>query len=158
METHHIFYKLSCFSYPSKNIEQGSLTNNQIISNTFYIPYRSYQGVYDNNNVSFTINLFHNNIKIFECDLLFELFDDNIDESLLQKLKWKPLSIDNNYIEYYFENIECKDCYILEEKLIIMFDIDFTINGYVYEKIYGDGSYDWDENKPIILPNIKFGV
>ena len=63
-----------------------------------------------------------------------------------------------HYIEYYFENIECKDCYILEEKLIIMFDIDFTINGYVYEKIYGDGSYDWDENKPIILPNIKFGV
>ncbi len=152
MESQHIYYELTKMSYYSKNIEQGDLVNNQIISNTFYIPYKYCQGAYCDNDVCFLVKLFHNNMKIFEYEIQFELFDDSGNEEALKKIKWKPSYTHEKYIQHYFENIECKDCYIQEENLIIIFDIDLTINGCNYEQIYGLGSYDWNEDKIKIFP------
>lgn len=147
----NLSYNLSCLSQYEKTIEQEKLTNSQIISNTFYIPYLCCQGAYSDIDVCFMVELFYGEIKIFECEINFELFDDNNDEEKLKKIKWKPVNIFNKYIENYFNNIEYKECYILNSKLFITFDIDLEINGYEYEQMYGIGSYDWDENKIIDL-------
>lgn len=149
MNTSNISYELSCMSFYSNTIEKGILIDNQIISNTFHIPYSHCQGVYCDNDVCFIVKLFHNEIKISECEIQFELFDDN--EQIPKKIKWKSTYIDDKYIINYFENIECQDSYIFDEKLFITFNIDSRINGYMYEQIYGIGSYDWKQENIIDL-------
>lgn len=144
----NIFYKLYNLSSYTKTIEQGNLIDEQIISNTFYIPYCYCQDAYSDCDVNFMVELFYNNMKIFECEIHFELFEDNNDETILKNLQWKPVYIHDVYIENYFENIECRDCYILGGKLFIIFDIDLKINGYKYEQIYGVDSYDWENDLP----------
>lgn len=134
----NLSYNLLCPSNYSK-IEQGNLIDFKIISNTFYIPYLHCHGAYSDSDVFFTVELFYNEMKIFECDLQFELFDDNNDENKLKKIRWNPKYINKKYIE---NNVECKECYILDEKLVIVFEIDLTINVHKYENMYGVGSYD----------------
>jgi len=95
------------------------------------------------------IELFYDEMKIFECEIEFELFDDINDENKLKKTIWKPTHIYDKYIQNYFENIECKNCYILEGKLYVIFDINLTINGYNYEIMYGEGTYDYENDKII---------
>ncbi len=133
MNISNISYELSCMSFHSNTIEKGIFTDNQIISNTFYIPYSPCQGVYTDNDVCFIVKLFYNEIKIFECEIQFELFDDDNNEQFIKKIKWKSMYIYNKYIENYFENIECKECYIFDEKLFIIFNVDLNINRYIYD-------------------------
>jgi hypothetical protein len=149
MNNKNLFYNLRCLSQYSKQIEQGNLIDFKIISNTFYIPYLYCQGSYNDIDVSFDIEIFYDEIKILECNLEFTLFDDNNDENKLKNMLWKSTYIHNKYIEHYFNNVECKECYILDEKLVIIFEIDLTINGYQYELMYGEGTYDYENDKII---------
>lgn len=149
MNNPNITYKLS--KWYSSHIEEGNLIDYQILSSVFFIPYLYCQDVYDN--FSFIVELFYNKIKIFECEFEFEfeLFDDNNnDENKLKKIKWKPKDIRDKYIRHFFENIETKDYYILDGNFIVIFNMDLEINGYEYELINGEGSYDWDLDKIII--------
>ena len=43
---------------------------------------------------------------------------------IFKKILWKPIYIKNKNINNYFDNIEFKECYILDEKLVIIFEID----------------------------------
>ena len=149
MNNTNLSYNLSCLSQYSKEIEQGNLIDNKIISNTFYIPYLHCQGAYCDWDVFYTVELFYGETKIFECDLEFELFDDNNDEDKLKKIIWMPKYIHDKYIEHYFYDVECKECYILDDKLVIIFEIDLTINGYKYELMYGEDTYDYENDKII---------
>jgi hypothetical protein len=115
---------LSCLSVYTKQIEHGYLIDNQIISKIFFIPYLYCQGAYDDIDVCFMVELFYNSTKFFECEFQFELFNDNNDEKILKKIKWKPSYTHDKYTEHYFNCISSKDCYILEDKIIIMFDVD----------------------------------
>jgi len=155
MNNTDVYYKLSCLSHYENTAEKGYLIDYQIISNTFYIPYLYCQGAYGDNDACFIVELFYNEIKILECELNFELFDDMNDENELKKIKWMPVNIYDKYIEHYFENIEIKNCYIFEEKIIIIFNIDLRINGYMYEQIHGENTYDFEKDEIIDKYNVS---
>ena len=64
-------------------------------------------------------------MKILVCDLQFKLFDDNNDKDKLKKILWKPRYIHEKNIDNDFDNyITCKECYILNKQLVIIFEID----------------------------------
>ena len=40
---------------------------------------------------------------------------------IFKKILWKPKYINDKNINNYFDNVECKEYYILNEKLVIIF-------------------------------------
>ena len=126
-----IYYKLNNLSIHSEQ-KQGIMSNNIIIEENLYIPYFYHQGSYSDSDVYFTVELFYNNIKIFESDIEFKLFDDSVmDNYVLMNKKtfvWKPFYVNEKYFlesDRYFEHIGIKNVFILDKKLTIEFDFDF---------------------------------
>ena len=124
----NITYHITNLAMYSKEPECGILINSQIISKHFYIPYFYYQGSYSDSDVYFIVELFYKNIKIFECDFEFELFNDTImtKYELMDKktFKWIPKYINEKNIIHELNKVECKSCYILNKELFIEFDIE----------------------------------
>jgi hypothetical protein len=76
MIQNNITYHITNLSMYSKEPTSGILINSKIISKHFYMLYFYHKRPFSDNNVYFTVKLFYNSIKIFECD--FELFNDAI--------------------------------------------------------------------------------
>ena len=124
----NITYRITNLSMDSKEPDCGILINSKIISKHFYIPYFYHQGSYSDTDVYFTVELFYNSIKIFECDFEFELFNDDImtKYELMDKktFKWIVKYTNDKYIIHELNKVECKSCYILNKELFIEFDIE----------------------------------
>jgi hypothetical protein len=123
----NITYRITNISMYSKEPDCGILINSQIISKHFHIPYFYHQGSYSDSDVYFTVELFYNSIKIFECDFEFELFNDTImtKYELMDKktFKWTPKYTNDKYIIHELNKVECNSCFILNKELFIEFDI-----------------------------------
>jgi len=124
----NITYRITNLSMYSKEPDSGILINSKIISKHFYIPYFYHQGSYSDTDVYFTVELFYNSIKIFECDFEFELFNDTImtNYEIMDKktFKWMPKYTNDKYIIHELNKVECKSFYILNKELFIEFDIE----------------------------------
>ena len=124
----NITYRITNLSMYSKEPDCGILINSKIISKHFYIPYFYHQGSYSDSDVYFTVELFYNSIKIFECDFEFELFNDTImtNYKIMDKktFKWTPKYTNDKYIIHELNKVECNSFYILNKELFIEFDIE----------------------------------
>ena len=144
------FHLSKPWSQFSSRVEKGILTNNQIVSNSFYIPYLPCQGAFSDTDVWFSVELFCGDIQIYACDIEFVLFDDMQSEDTLRERKWTASDSHEKYIDTYFEQVECRECYILDGKFVMNFDLDLQINGYRYEQMHGEGSYDWEKDRIVL--------
>jgi len=80
----------------SSRVEKGILTNNQIVSNSFYIPYLPCQGAFSDTDVWFSVELFCADIQIYACDIEFVLFDDMQTRTPCEKENGPPPTVTRN--------------------------------------------------------------